>query len=108
MELRNYSRWLDNTERKIFSRVMFPCCGYFYGIGSTWYYVTSASFRIKIPLALVVANLDEEGYEFSFIKQVEYQVLDAIFSGQYVEQLGHCGEIILKSDMKQRTGTNLR
>ena len=59
--------WVDDTERKIFSRIMFVDYGYFYDSDGKWYYVVPGPFRIKMPLELVGNHLDEQGYEFDYL-----------------------------------------
>ena len=63
--------WVDDTERRIFSRIVFIDYGYFYDCDSKWYYVIPGPFRIKMPLELVGNHLDEQGYEFGFRSSVE-------------------------------------
>ena len=58
--------WVDDTERKIFSRIAFIDYGYFYDSDGKWYYVVPGPFRIKMPLELVGNHLDN-GYEFDYI-----------------------------------------
>lgn len=67
--------WVDDTERKIFSRIMFVDYGYFYDSDGKWYYVVPGPFRIKMPLELVGNHLDEQGYEFDYLREVEAQVV---------------------------------
>ena len=72
------SHWVDDTERKIFSRIMFIDYGYFYDSDNRWYYVVPGPFRIKMPLELVGNHLDERGYEFAFRSEVETLIVRKI------------------------------
>lgn len=77
--------WLDRTERMIFSKIMFVDYGYFYDLDHKWYYIIPGPFRIKMPLELVHNNLDENEYEFEFLRVVKDKVLQYIL-GEYAEK----------------------
>lgn len=83
--------WVSPSERWIFSKIAFIDYGYFYDSDQTWYYVKPGPFRLKLPLALVEENLDDEALEFSFLEKVEHLVLEEIFSGRYTECLRNSG-----------------
>lgn len=83
--------WVSQSERSIFSNIAFIDYGYFYDADHVWYYVAPGPFRIKLPMTLVEENLDEELFEFSFLKKLERLVLDEIFSGNYAECLERSG-----------------
>lgn len=70
--------WVGQSEREIFSQIAFVDVGYFYDSDRTWYYVVPGPFRIKLPLSLVGANLDENKREFDFLGKVELSVLDRV------------------------------
>ena len=71
--------WVDNTERKIFSRIAFIDYGYFYDSDGKWYYVAPGPFRIKMPLELVGNHLDENSYEFDFVgNDIETLVINKV------------------------------
>ncbi len=72
--------WLSNTERSIFSKIAFIDYGYFYDLDHKWYYVVPGPFRIKIPLEMIAYNLNEEGYEFDFLQEIEDKALRSLFS----------------------------
>ena len=77
--------WLGRTERSIFSKIMFIDYGYFYDLDYKWYYFKPGPFRIKIPLELIENNLDDEGYEFNYIRNVEKEIAKFIFN-EYMMQ----------------------
>jgi len=83
--------WVGTSERSIFSRIAFIVYGYFYDTDHTWYYVKPGPFRIKLPATLVAANLDENGFEFSFLEKVDHRILDELFSERYASCLEHSG-----------------
>ena len=71
--------WVDDTERRIFSRIVFIDYGYFYDADEKWYYVRPGPFRIKMPLELVAHHLNEDGLEFEFVgREVEALVIQKI------------------------------
>lgn len=70
--------WVGQSERDIFSKIAFVDVGYFYDSDRTWYYVVPGPFRIKVPLTLVGANLDETHREFDFLDEVKLAVLDRV------------------------------
>lgn len=84
-DLLDESFWLDTTERKIFSKVVFAEEGYFYDIDEKWYYIFRRPFLIKIPLMHLLGNLDESGDELMYLITVEDKVLKYIF-GEYTEK----------------------
>lgn len=77
--------WLSNTERRIFSKIMFIDYGYFYDLDHKWYYIIPGPFRIKMPLELIANHLDERDYEFAYLKEIQDQVLQYIFT-DYLEK----------------------
>lgn len=83
--------WADSSEQWIFSKIAFVDHGYFYDTDQTWYYVVPGPFRIKMPLTLVMENLDDSDFEFAFLEQADHQVLDEIFSERHADHLEHCG-----------------
>lgn len=83
--------WVSPSEQWIFSKIAFIDYGYFYDADHTWYYVKPGPFRIKLPAALVEANLDEDDLEFSFLEKVSHLILDEIFSVRYAGCLEHSG-----------------
>ena len=70
--------WVGQSEREIFSQIAFVDVGYFYDSDHTWYYIVPGPFRIKLPLSLVGANLNENRREFDFLSKVELAVLDRV------------------------------
>lgn len=70
--------WVGQSEREIFSQIAFVDVGYFYDSDHTWYYMVPGPFRIKLPLSLVGANLNENRREFDFLGEVELSVLDRV------------------------------
>ena len=70
--------WVGQSQWEIFSQIAFVDVGYFYDSDCTWYYVVPGPFRIKLPLSLVGANLDENKREFDFLGKVELSVLDRV------------------------------
>lgn len=70
--------WVDPSERSIFSKIAFIDYGYFYDADHRWYYVVPGPFRIKMPLELVAANLDEKGFEFDFRRDLQRRVFDRV------------------------------
>ena len=72
--------WLDNTERKIFSRIAFIDYGYFYDLDHKWYYIIPGPFRVKIPLELIENNLDERGYEFKYKREIAARIVRFILN----------------------------
>ena len=77
--------WLDKTEKMIFSKIMFVDYGYFYDHDHKWYYIIPGPFRIKMPLELIANHLDKNGDEFKYLRKVENQVLQYMFT-DYVEE----------------------
>lgn len=89
--------WVDPSERWMFSKIAFVDYGYFYDGDGVWYYVCPGPFRVKLPLTLVAANLDGEGYEFDFRRQVGRRVLEALTGEEHLDYLasqGHSPEAI--------------
>ena len=92
------SEWLDDTrwkttpigishkigssEQEIFSGMAIVDHGYFYDVDNTWYYVVPGPFRIKMPLTLVEENLDDEGREYAFLRELSRAVLREM-AGRY-------------------------
>lgn len=76
----NEAFWLGSTERIIFSRIVFIDYGYFYDLDNKWYYIVPGPFRIKMPLELIDNNLDDRGYEFDYLEEIEEKILDYIFN----------------------------
>lgn len=76
--------WLDYTEQSIFSKIAFIDYAYFFDVDYKWYYIIPGPFSIKIPLTLIAQNLDEQGYEFEYLRSVQNDVLVYIF-GEYRE-----------------------
>lgn len=70
--------WVGESEREIFSQIAFVDVGYFYDSDHIWYYVMPGPFRIKLPLSLVGANLNEDRREFDFLGKVELAVMDRV------------------------------
>lgn len=98
--------WLGNTERSIFSQIAFIDYGYFYDLDNRWYYVIPGPFRIKMPLELIWYNLNENDFEFDFLREVEDKILRYILGdykktdpdfAEYLEQEGCQAEEILKN-----------
>lgn len=97
--------WLDNTEKKIFSKIAFIDYCYFYDLDHKWYYVMPESFRIKIPLELIANHLDERDYEFAYNREVvgniarfivnDYQKLDPEFA-DLMHTKGYDSESVLE------------
>ena len=77
--------WLEQSERNIFSKIMFIDYGYFYDLDNKWYYIIPGPFRIKMPCVLVETHLDDSDYEFDFRKQLIDDILRYIFT-DYVEK----------------------
>lgn len=77
--------WLDTTERRIFSKILFSDYGYFYDIDEKWYYIIPEPFRIKISLEYIYENLDEKGYEFDYLKTLQDRILKYILF-EYTEK----------------------
>lgn len=77
--------WLGNTEREIFSRIAFVDYGYFYDLDHRWYYIIPGPFRIKVPLNLIEGGLDEDYYEFDYLRKLEDQILRYIFT-EYMQE----------------------
>ena len=77
--------WLGNTEREIFSRIAFVDYGYFYDLDHRWYYIIPGPFRIKVPLNLIEGGLDEDYYEFDYLRKLEDQILRYIFT-EYMQK----------------------
>ena len=98
--------WLDNTERMIFSKIVFIDYGYFYDLDHKWYYIIPGPFRIKLPLELIENNLDERDYEFTYEREVEariarfilndYKKTDPIFE-ELIRTKGYTSEAILEN-----------
>lgn len=74
-ELRNEAFWLGQTERTIFSKIVFIDYGYFYDLDEEWYYIIPGPFRIKIPFWVVEAHLDENDYEFTFRREIDDKIM---------------------------------
>lgn len=70
--------WVDHSERDIFSRIAFIDYGYLYDSDNRWYYVTPDPFRLKMPLEFIENHLNEEKFEFDFLKKLRWQVLEKI------------------------------
>ncbi len=105
-ELTGEPFWLGRTERSIFSKIAFIDYGYFYDLDHKWYYVVPGPFRIKMPLELVEQNLDENDFEFDFIRSVVDKVLRYILNEyreedpefrQYMDAAGYTAEDVLKN-----------
>lgn len=91
--------YLGTTERSIFSKIAFIDYGYFYDLDEKWYYINPGPFRIKLPLELVANNLDESGYEFSFLDQIEHGITDYIF-GEYLSNDPDFKNVVSKYDLR--------
>ena len=76
--------WLDKSERSIFSKIAFIDYGYFYYSNNIWYYLIPGPFRIKIPLEHIADNLDEKGYEFDYLDEIQKQLILYMF-GDYLD-----------------------
>ena len=83
-DLKGEPFWLGRTERCVFSKMMFIDYGYFYDLDNKWYYIIPGPFRIKMPLELIAQHLNEDGYEFDFLREVEDKILKYIFN-EYIE-----------------------
>lgn len=71
---------IGKTEREIFSKIAFIDYGYFYDLDNKWYYVTPGPFRMKYPLELISHHLNENNYEFDFLRESESKLIKYIFS----------------------------
>ena len=89
--------WLGNSEREIFSKLMFVNYGYFFDTDDKWYYILVGPFRIKMPLMLVAENSDDECYEFEFCQKVENDILKYIFTDYLRENLAFQQFLKIKS-----------
>lgn len=83
-ELRGVPFDLAKSERMIFSQIAFVDYGYFFDSDNTWYYVDPGPFSLKIPLEHIAEHLDENYYEFEYLKKVERRLVSYIF-GEYLE-----------------------
>lgn len=70
---------LGTTEREIFSRIAFIDYGYFYDSDKNWYYIMPGSFRIKTPLLLIKNHLNNDNYEFPYLKVIQRNLITYIF-----------------------------
>ena len=78
----------------------------FRSLDHKWYYVVPGPFRIKMPLELVEQNLDENDFEFDFIRSVvdkvlryilnEYREEDPAFR-QYMDAAGYTAEDVAEN-----------
>lgn len=73
------SHTLGKSEREIFSKIAYIDYGYFYDLDNKWYYVVPGPFRIKYPLELVANNLNQDFYEFDFLRESAYKLIKYIF-----------------------------
>lgn len=75
----------SDTERLIFSKIMFIDYGYFYDTDNIWYYIIPGPFRIKIPLFHIKAKLleTEAEDEFDYLRQLEYDIFMYMFNEYY-------------------------
>lgn len=97
--------WLGNTERVIFSKIVFIDYGYFYDLDHKWYYVIPGPFRVKIPLALIANKLGDRRYEFDLLDQIHDVVLNYILCdystsdyefAEFLKKEGYCANDVLK------------
>ena len=74
-----------NTERKIFSKILFIDYGYMYDLDNKWYYIIPDAFRIKIPLRLIdnYLSLNNLEYEFDYCRSIKKGLMEYIFT-QYI------------------------
>ena len=70
---------LGTSERQVFSKILFIDYGYFYDLDNKWYYIIPGPFRIKMPLELLMYHLNDEGYEFDYLIEIERRLLAYIF-----------------------------
>jgi len=77
--LADIPHYLGTSEREIFSKIVFIDYGYFYDLDHKWYYIVPGPFRIKMPLALIDNNLDEDNFEFSFLIELQKSILHHMF-----------------------------
>lgn len=74
--------WTTNTEREIFSRSCLADAAYFYDTDGHWYYIHPWPVCIKIPLELVVRNLNSVGTEQWYTRDIERVVAERILTEQ--------------------------
>lgn len=77
--------WLGRTECIIFSRIAFVDYGYFYDLDHKWYYIIPGPFRVKLSLELIANKIDENGYEFDYLRKVEVKIANYMFN-EYKEK----------------------
>lgn len=75
--------YLGRSEREIFSKIAFIDYGYFYDLDNEWYYILPGPFRIKIRMGYIHYHLDESGYEFDELKNIQKRVAEYILNDYY-------------------------
>ena len=70
--------WITDSERGIFSKILFADYGYLYDLDECWYYVAPGPLSMKIPLKLIGNNLDNWGMEYSYLEKIEAMIADQI------------------------------
>lgn len=87
-------------------KITFIDYGYFYDLDSRWYYIIPGPFRIKMSLELIEQHVNEDGYEFEYIRKVEDQILRYILIEyadensdfrNFLERERYCRENVIQS-----------
>ena len=103
--------WLASTERMIFSQIAFVDYGYFYDLDHEWYYIMPGPFRVKLRLELIYNNVDDNGYEFDYLRRVQDKILRYIFTEykeldpdfmKLIEEKGYDSQEILNTIYQQK------
>lgn len=92
--------YVGTTENEIFSKIRFIDYGYFYDLDEHWYYVMPGPFFIKVPLELISNNLNENGYEFDFRRQIECELLQYIFKN-YLDEDKEFAELVKSAGLDE-------
>lgn len=70
--------YLGSSEEEIFSKIAFVDYGYLYDIDNKWYYIKPGHMCIKIPLEHILFNIDERGFEFNYMRKLDYKIFEYI------------------------------
>ena len=78
-ERRYEPHYMGFSENDMFYDYYVDGIGYFYDFDKQWYYVYQDTFRTKIPLWYIEKNLDENGDEDDFLREIKFKIYKKIF-----------------------------
>ncbi len=86
-EMSGEPHYLGKSEREIFSRIAFVDYGYFYDLDNEWYYIIPGPFRIKIKMGYIHYHLDDRGYEFAELINIQKKAAEYILNNYYSDDV---------------------